>query len=131
MKGNRDSGHVLARGETSASAKPRSDSVQSLVRALSIINKLAGADEGLALTKLAQSVGLAPSTAHRLLTTLEQERYVQFDAEERTWSIGVQAFIAGSAFLRARDLVAVARPYMRALMEDWPRNREPGDRRQR
>ena len=118
MKGNRDSGHVLARGEAGALAKPRSDSVQSLVRALSIINKLAGADEGLALTKLAQSVGLAPSTAHRLLTTLEQERYVQFDAEERTWSIGVQAFIAGSAFLRARNLVAVARPYMRALMED-------------
>ena len=119
MKGNRDPGHdVLARGEAGALAKPRSDSVQSLVRALSIINKLAGADEGLALTKLAQSVGLAPSTAHRLLTTLEQERYVQFDAEERTWSIGVQAFIAGSAFLRARDLVAVARPYMRALMED-------------
>lgn len=124
MKTNRDPDHALAREETASNAiagslaKPRSDSVQSLVRALSIINKLAGADDGLALTKLAQSVGLAPSTAHRLLTTLEQERYVQFDVEERTWSIGVQTFIAGSAFLRARNLVAVARPYMRALMEE-------------
>ncbi len=37
-------------------------------------------DEGVTLTEVAQQVGLSPSTAHRLLTTLEQERYVHFDA---------------------------------------------------
>ena len=96
----------------------RSDQVQSLVRALAIVNRLAAADEGVTLTEVAQQVGLSPSTAHRLLTTLEQERYVHFDAERRLWSIGVQAFVAGSAFLKTRSLVATARPHMRALMED-------------
>lgn len=94
------------------------DQVQSLVRALSILNRLAAADEGVTLTEVAQQVGLSPSTAHRLLTTLEQERYVHFDAERRLWSVGVQAFVAGSAFLRTRSLAAAARPHMRALMEE-------------
>ena len=100
-------------------AKPeRSDQVQSLVRALGIINRLAAADEGVTLTEVSQQVGLSASTAHRLLTTLEQERYVHFDAERRLWSVGVQAFVTGNAFLKTRSLVAAARPHMRALMED-------------
>ena len=52
----------------------RNDQVQSLVRALSLLNTLSEADEGIALTELAQQVGLTTSTAHRLLTTLQQER---------------------------------------------------------
>ena len=102
----------------SRAAPERSDHVQSLVRALAIVNRLADADEGITLTEVAQQVGLSPSTAHRLLTTLEGERYVHFDAERRLWSVGVQAFVAGNAFLRTRNLVATARPQMRSLMED-------------
>jgi IclR family acetate operon transcriptional repressor len=33
------------------------------------------------------------------------------------WLVGVQAFRVGSAFVRSRDLVTIARPYMRRLME--------------
>ncbi len=99
-------------------SKPeRSDQVQSLVRALALVNRLAAADEGMALTELAQQVGLSLSTTHRLLTTLEQERYVHFDLERRLWSVGVQAFVTGSAFLKTRSLTALARPQMRMLME--------------
>jgi IclR family acetate operon transcriptional repressor len=101
-----------------AAPRERSDQVQSLVRALGILNRLAAADEGVTLTEVSQQVGLSPSTTHRLLTTLEQERYVQFDAERRLWAVGVQAFVSGNAFLRTRNLTAVARPHMRALMED-------------
>ena len=99
-------------------ATARSDHVQSLVRALGIINQLAAVDEGMSLTNIAESVRLPPSTVHRLLTTLEQERYVHFDHERRLWSVGVQAFVAGAAFLKTRNLVGVARPYMRALMNE-------------
>ena len=85
---------------------------------MGIINQLAAADEGMTLTHIAECVGLPPSTAHRLLTTLEQERYVHFDHERRLWSVGVQAFMTGAAFLRTRNLVGIARPYMRALMNE-------------
>ena len=107
-----------SRATPSRPGPERSDQVQSLARALAILNRLAAAEEGTTLTEVAQQVGLSPSTAHRLLTTLEGERYVHFDPERRLWSVGVQAFVAGSGFLKTRNLVAAARPHMRALMED-------------
>lgn len=102
-----------------AKSAPGSDQVQSLVRALALLNRVAEAQgEGATLTELAQQVGLPASTAHRLLTTLEQERYVRFDHEGRSWSVGVQAFKTGCAFTKSRSLGALARPHMRLLMEN-------------
>lgn len=93
------------------------DHVQALARALSLMNRIAEVpDEGVSLTDLALQVGLPTSTAHRLLTTLEQERYVRFDHEARLWSIGVQAFIAGCAFAKSKNIGSLARPHMRRLM---------------
>lgn len=91
--------------------------VQSLDRALSILERLAEED-GMTLTDLAQSVGLAPSTTHRLLTTLQQRRFADFDEEYSVWVIGVGAFNVGNAFLRNRRIVTLGRPMMRRLMED-------------
>jgi IclR family acetate operon transcriptional repressor len=94
------------------------DQVQSLVRALTLLNRVAEAPgDGFTLTELAQQVGLPASTTHRLLTTLEQERYLRFDQEGRLWSIGVQAFMTGAAFTKSRRLGALSRPHMRFLME--------------
>ena len=96
----------------------RTGQVQSLTRALSILNAVAEADDGMTLTDIAQQVGLPPSTTHRLLTTLQQEHYVRFDNERTLWSVGVQSFVVGNAFLRNRHLVQTARPLLRALMEE-------------
>lgn len=96
----------------------RSGQVQSLVRALRLLSVVAKADDGLTLTETAQRASLPVSSAHRLLSTLQQERFVRFDHERTRWFVGVEAFVAGSGFLRSRDLVAVARPYMRHLMEE-------------
>jgi IclR family acetate operon transcriptional repressor len=101
---------------TKAGAKG-SGQVQSLDRALSILERLAEAD-GMTLTDLAQSVGLAPSTTHRLLTTLQQRRFADFDEDYSVWVIGVGAFNVGNAFLRNRRIVTLGRPVMRRLMED-------------
>jgi IclR family acetate operon transcriptional repressor len=94
-----------------------SGQVQSLSRALKLLNALAVHSQGLSLSEVANHVGLPNSTAHRLLTTLQNERYVRFESERSVWLIGVQAFCVGAAFVRSRDLVTIARPYMRRLME--------------
>ena len=108
-----------AKASRSAAARSSGDPVQSLVRALALLNRIADApDAGASLTELAQQVGLPASTAHRLLTTLEQERFVRFDHDGRLWSVGVQAFVAGCAFTKTRSLTALARPHMRQLMEE-------------
>ncbi|MCW8971169.1 MAG: helix-turn-helix domain-containing protein, partial [Rhodospirillales bacterium] len=104
-----------ARAETGG--RERSGQVQSLSRALSILDALAQNEGGLTLTEIAHTVTLAPSTTHRLLTTLQQERHVRFDRDRGLWQVGVQAFVIGNAFIRSRDIVAMARPFMRQLME--------------
>lgn len=115
----RKSAQALAPARPAAGARTGGEQVQSLVRALSLMNRIAeSGDEGATLTDLAQQVGLPSSTAHRLLITLEQERYVRFNNDGRLWSIGVQAFVTGCAFTKNRSLARVARPHMRRLMEE-------------
>lgn len=92
--------------------------VQSLTRALSLLERVSEHEQGATLTDLALAVELAPSTAHRLLKTLECMGYVAQDAERGLWFVGVTAFTVGSAYARARDIVATARPIMRDLMEE-------------
>src|ERR1700744_4878197 len=91
--------------------------VQSVDRALLIIEPLAEDDEGYRLTDLAIRTGLSSSTVHRLLTTLEKRRFVQFDRDESTWHIGAQSFAVGSTFVRRRNFVAQAFPYLRKLRD--------------
>ena len=64
--------------KTSSADSDRRDAVQSLCRALSILQALSQSDEGLTLTELSRTAGLPPSTTHRLLTTLHGQRFVRF-----------------------------------------------------
>ena len=97
-------------------SEKRSGHTQSVSRALSLLSKLAEESEGLNLSELARRVSLAPSTAHRLLTTLQLDQFVRF--EDGRWLIGVQSFNVGSAYLRARDVSYMARPYLRMMMQE-------------
>ena len=108
---------TTGRAPKSAPSQERTGGVQSLTRALSILDALADNDDGLSLTALAKTVALPPSSAHRLLTTLQRKRFVRFEPATMAWRIGVQAFVVGNAFARSRDVVALAMPYMRQLME--------------
>jgi IclR family acetate operon transcriptional repressor len=90
-------------------------SVQALDRGLALLEIIAQAD-GLSLTGIAQRAGIAASTAHRILATLKAAGFVQCDETRGCYLIGVKAFKVGSAFLRNRKLVDVARGVMRDLM---------------
>ena len=93
----------------------RSGHTQSVSRALGLLIQLAEEPDGFNLSELARRVGLAPSTAHRLLTTLQLDQFVRF--EDGRWLIGVQSFNVGSSYLRAKDISYKARPYLRMLMQ--------------
>ena len=95
----------------------RSSHVQSLTRALTILGKLSDHDGGLTLTELAHLCELPTSTTHRLLTTLENERFVRFNRTSNLWSVGVQSFVVGNAFARSRNFVPLAKTFMRHLMD--------------
>lgn len=92
--------------------------IQSLTRGLNLLKALAQSDDGAALTDLAQQVGLAPSTTHRLLISFQEHLFVRHDTELRRWFIDVGAFSVGNAFLHHRDFLVQSRPIMHALMEE-------------
>ena len=105
------------RGRPRAFNQPADPSaVQSLDRALRILAIVAEAD-GLSLSEVAERSELAASTAYRMLTTLAHHGMVEFAEAEQLWSIGVEAYRIGSAFLRSRKLVDRARAVMQQLME--------------
>lgn len=91
--------------------------VQSVDRALVLLEELARDDRGRRLTDLSRQTGLSLTTVHRLLTTLEQRRFVQFSAMDNAWHIGLQAFAVGSSFTRERNFVAPALPFLRRLRD--------------
>ncbi|MCF3640257.1 IclR family transcriptional regulator [Rhizobium sp. TRM95111] len=91
-------------------------SVQVLDRSVALL-QLVAASDGAVLTDLADQSGMAPSTAHRLLTALAGHGLVAHDGETGAWTIGVKAFEIGSAFLRFRKLGTIARPFLQSLME--------------
>ena len=95
----------------------RGGAVQSVDRAMLLLEALGEDEEGYRLTDLAIRTGLSPSTAHRLLTTLEKRRFVAFDQSDNMWHIGRQSFAIGSAFIRRRNFVAPALPFLRRLRD--------------
>ena len=105
------------RGRPRSSGEPASaGAVQSLDRALKLLKLVASAD-GLSLTELSQRAGFPPSTAHRLLMTLQSHGMVDFIEERQQWAVGVEAYRIGSAFQRRAQVAEVGRAVMHDLME--------------
>lgn len=91
--------------------------VQSVDRALTLLELIAADPEGSRLSDLARAAGLAPSTTHRLLTALEQRGFAQSDATTGRWLIGRRAHMVGAAWGTARSLRIPAVPQLRRLRD--------------
>ncbi|MFT5658119.1 MAG: IclR family acetate operon transcriptional repressor [Gammaproteobacteria bacterium] len=90
---------------------------QSLVRAMTLLERLSLAPSGMNLTDLSQQLGIPSATTHRLLNTFEEMGYLEHDSILGLWFIGLKTFSVGNAFLNRRDFIATSRPYMRRLVE--------------
>lgn len=97
--------------------QPEPGTVQAVDRALSLLEVLAEDEGGARLSELSRRVGLASSTTHRLLTTLQRRAFVQQDTKSGRWMIGHRSFAVGEAFSLRRNLVAPAYPFLRILRD--------------
>lgn len=95
----------------------KTGSVQAVDRALVLLELLAAFPDGARLSLLARQANLAPSTVHRLLTTLEQRGFAQFDVTNSRWFVGRRAFTVGIAFTRWQNFIAAAMPFLRRLRD--------------
>ncbi len=91
--------------------------VQALDRGLVLLKALTR--EGHAtLTDIALQVGMPPSSAHRILITLEKNGFAEFDKATQEWAVGMEAFRVGNSYLGRTNLVEMAQTVMRELMEE-------------
>lgn len=93
-------------------------SVQSLDRALNILEALADASQPMHLRELAQRVDLNPSTVHRLLATLQKHDFVEQD-ERSCYKLGMKLYSIGKAATYALDINELARPIMQDLLDRY------------
>lgn len=91
--------------------------VQSLDRAINIIEKLVENNQGMGVTELSNSLGLHKSTVYRLLATLNYRGYVEQDAHSN-YKVGLKLFEIGSAVLNNIDLRTQVKPYLKKLRDE-------------
>jgi len=92
--------------------------VQSLDRALDLIEALAGADE-LGVSELAAQTGLVPSTTHRLLATLVARGYVAQNPVSGRYLLGYKLLELTSGLQdRMARLRTAARPHLEAIQDE-------------
>ena len=90
--------------------------VQSIDRALSIIEALAGEKEGLGVTEISTRVGLHKSTVHRLLSALGERGYVE-QRSGGAYRLGMKIVELSSLYLNQVELKTEAQPYLRRLLQ--------------
>jgi IclR family acetate operon transcriptional repressor len=100
----------------SATSEASASTVQALDRGILLLQALAQHNT-VSLTDLAMQVGMPASSAHRLLMTLQQHDFVDFDENTQRWQVGIEAFRVGSAYLSRTNFLEAARGPLRDLME--------------
>lgn len=111
---------VIAADATVDSAQPRrGNHVQSLDRALDVLEALAAAGGEIGLSELSERVGLHVSTVHRLLAMLVSRGYARQSGPSGRYALGPQVLkLAMSAVGSGQfDLRQETRPILRELVE--------------
>jgi IclR family acetate operon transcriptional repressor len=108
---------VARSGQPKGAGKPQraGDGVQSVERALELLEALAEPGEAKGVSELARATGLPVATIHRLLATMVSRGYVRQDSGSHKYTLGSHLIRLGEA--AARDFGQFARPYLAELME--------------
>jgi DNA-binding IclR family transcriptional regulator len=90
--------------------------VASVARALTLLEELGAAPDGLGVNELARRIGVNASTASRLLATLEAGRMVE-RAPGGPYRLGLRLVALADGVLARLDVRELARPRLRALVD--------------
>src|SRR5262252_1609517 len=91
--------------------------LSSVANALRLMKAFSDDDSDIGISALAQRLGLAKSTVHRLAATLITEGMLEQDPETGKYRLGLAVFELGSLVRRKMDVSAEARPFLRTLRD--------------
>ena len=90
--------------------------VQSVERALRIMETLAKSQDGMTITEISSKIDLHKSTIYRLLGTLIKMGYVSQNKTSSAYDITLKLFELGYDKVQKADVLSVAKPYIKELM---------------
>ncbi|MDG5786743.1 IclR family transcriptional regulator [Evansella sp. AB-P1] len=91
--------------------------VQSIERAMNIINLLSKNPKGLGITEIHHELELPTTTIHRILSTLGKNNVVVKNGETDKYSLGLYFLQISSGILDNLDVRSVARPFLETLRD--------------
>ncbi|WP_082233242.1 IclR family transcriptional regulator [Halobacillus massiliensis] len=95
-----------------------SQSNSAVERALTILELIAEKREPMSLAEISQELGIAKSTAHRIMEALKNKGFIeQIEAAEK-YQVGLKAIEVGMSSLTKWNLVDVTTPHLRQLASD-------------
>src|SRR5207248_9786373 len=78
--------------------------IQSIERAAAILRLLSGRNRRLGVVDIAGELGLSKGTVHGLLRTLQQEGFIEKDADSGKYQLGAALLHMGSSYLDGNEL---------------------------
>lgn len=97
--------------------KPMRDGrfINSLSRGVEILRLLGDSDGPVGVTEVAERLQVDPSTAYRLLATLERGGLVAQDADSKKYTVGYGVLEIANGLLRRMSVVTAADHYLRSI----------------
>lgn len=89
--------------------------IQSVDRALDILETLAEHQEGMGITELSQKLGLHSSTCHHLVHTLLKRNYLDQSPLTKRYTLGVKLLQLKNIKIEQTDLYSQSLPFLDAL----------------
>ena len=96
-----------------------SGKIQSVDRALNILEIISDAEDGMTLAQLSEEVGLPKSTVHGLVSTLRDHKFVSQADDDGRYRMGIMLFELGTKLARSWDIRDAAKPAMRWLSKEF------------
>lgn len=91
--------------------------VQTVDRAIAVLNILNASQRELSLTEISDRLGLHKSTVHRLLASLEKGGLVSRPPGSRKYRLGIRLIELGNTVLNTRQLPQIVLPYLHYLSD--------------
>jgi len=93
--------------------------VQTLERALDILEVLSRAEESLGVTEIGNRIGLHKSTVHRILQTLCYRGYVEKEKDRERYRLGIKIVELGITFFNDLEIRKVAAGFLVLLAKSF------------
>lgn len=91
--------------------------IQSVQRAMGILEEFSLKEKELGVTEIAKRVGLNKSTCFGLLNTLQALGYVEQNADNGKYRLGLKLFLLGQVYEAGLEIRDIAGPFLRHLAD--------------